>query len=313
MPRPSIAAPAVECAPNVSEGREHRVIERLADAIRSVDGVTLMNVHADVDHHRTVFSFLGEGARVEAAALALAARAVELIDLRRHRGIHPRVGALDVLPFVPLAGISMAETIALARRVGEAIARRHALPVYYYGEAATRPGRRTPRALRQGEYEGLAARLASAGGAPDAGPARFDPRTGAVLVGARDILVAFNVWLATGEVAVAREIARTVRESSGGLPAVQAMGVLLASRGIAQVSMNLLDYRTTSIAVAFDRVRDEARTRGVAVSRSELVGVAPRAAFAGRAPESVGLAAFTPELYLDTYLDSGAAPLRSGA
>src|SRR5256712_4058878 len=313
MPRPSIAAPAVECAPNVSEGREHRVIERLADAIRSVDGVTLMNVHADVDHHRTVFSFLGEGARVEAAALALAARAVELIDLRRHRDIHPRVGALDVLPFVPLAGISMAETIALARRVGEAIARRHALPVYYYGEAATRPGRRTPRALRQAEDEGPAARLASAGGAPDARPARFDPRTGAVLVGARDILVAFNVWLATGEVAVAREIARTVRESSGGLPAVQAMGVLLASRGIAQVSMNLLDYRTTSIAVAFDRVRDEARTRGVAVSRSELVGVAPRAAFAGRAPESVGLAAFTPDLYLDTYLDSGAAPLRSGA
>jgi glutamate formiminotransferase / 5-formyltetrahydrofolate cyclo-ligase len=230
LSRPSIAAPAVECAPNVSEGREPRVIERLADAIRSVDGVTLMNVHADVDHHRTVFSFLGEGARVEAAALAL------------------------------------------ARRVGEAIARRHALPVYYYGEAATRPGRRTPRAVRQGEYEGLAARLASAEGAPDAGPARFDPRTGAVLVGARDILVAFNVWLATGEVAVAREIARTVRESSGGLPAVQAMGVLLASRGIAQVSMNLLDYRTSSIAVAFDRVRDEARTRGVRRAGARIGG-----------------------------------------
>ena len=313
MSRPSIAAPAVECVPNVSEGRDHGVIERLADAIRSVGGVTLMNVHADADHHRTVFSFLGAPAGVEAAALALAARVVELIDLRRHRGVHPRVGALDVLPFVPLAGISMAETIALARRVGESLASRHALPVYYYGAAATRPGRGTPRALRRGEYEGLAARLASADGAPDAGPARFDARTGAVLVGARDILVAFNVWLASGEVAVAREIARAVRESSGGLPALQAMGVRLASRGIAQVSMNLLDSRTTSIAGACDRVRDEARARGVAVSRSELVGVAPRAAFAGRTPESVGLAGFTPDLYLDTYLDPGAAPLRSRA
>ena len=313
MSRPSIAAPAVECVPNVSEGRDHGVIERLADAIRSVGGVTLMNVHADADHHRTVFSFLGAPPCVEAAALALAARAVELIDLRRHRGVHPRVGALDVLPFVPLAGISMAETIALARRVGESLASRHALPVYYYGAAATRPDRRTPRALRRGEYEGLAARLASADGAPDAGPARFDARTGAVLVGARDILVAFNVWLASGEVAVAREIARAVRESSGGLPALQAMGVLLASRGIAQVSMNLLDSRTTSIADACDRVRDEARARGVAVSRSELVGVAPRAAFAGRTPESVGLAGFTPDLYLDTYLEPGAAPLRSRA
>src|SRR2546425_2080897 len=313
MSRPSIAAPAVECVPNVSEGRDHGVIERLADAIRSVGGVTLMNVHADADHHRTVFSFLGAPACVEAAALALAARAVELIDLRRHRGVPPRVGALGVLPFVPLAGISMAGPIPLARRVGESLASRHALPVYYYGAAATRPGRRTPRALRRGEYEGLAARLASADGAPDAGPARFDARTGAVLVGARDILVAFNVWLASGEVAVAREIARAVRESSGGLPALQAMGVLLASRGIAQVSMNLLDSRATSIAAACDRVRDEARARGVAVSRSELVGVALRAAFAGRTPESVGLAGFTPDLYLDTYLEPGAAPLRSRA
>ena len=302
MARPSIAAPAVECVPNVSEGRDRAVIERLAEAIRSVDGVTLMNVHADADHHRAVFSFLGDPPRVEAAALTFAARAVELIDMRHQHGIHPRVGALDVLPFVPLAGVSMAETVALACRVGDALARRHAIPVYYYGDAARHPGRRTPRALRRGEYEGLAARLAAADGAPDAGPARFEPRTGAVLVGARGILVAFNVWLTTGDVAVAREIARIVRESSGGLPAVQAMGVLLASRGTAQVSMNLLDYRATSIAAVFDRVRDEARARGVGVSRSELVGVAPRAAFAGRTPASVGLAGFTLDLYLDTYL-----------
>jgi glutamate formiminotransferase len=299
----STTAPAVECVPNVSEGRDDAVIQRLADTIRSVDGVTLMNVHADPDHHRAVFSFLGAPAKVESAALALAARVIELIDMRRHRGMHPRVGALDVLPFVPLAGISMAETAAIARRVGESLADRHEIPVYYYAEAALHSGRRSLGALRRGEYEGLATRLATAEGAPDAGPARFDARTGAVLVGARTILVAFNIWLSVGDITVAREIARTVRESSGGLAAVQAMGVWLASRGIAQVSMNLLDYRATSMATVFDRVRDEARARGVGVSRSELVGVAPRAALAGRSPESIGLIGFTPDLYLDTYLE----------
>ena len=291
----------VECVPNVSEGRNRGVLDALAAAINSAPGVRLMNVHADPDHHRAVFSFLGAPEPVEAAALALVARVVATIDMREHRGIHPRVGALDVLPFVPLRELSLDEAVVLARRVGRAIGERHALPVYYYGAAATRPDRRTPRELRRGEYEGLAARLATPEGAPDDGPPRFDPRAGAVLVGARAILVAFNVWLATSDVGVAREIARVVRESSGGLPAVQAMGVLLASRGVAQVSMNLLDYRRTPVSVVFDRVSEEARRRGVRVSRSELVGVAPRAAFAGRAPDSVGLADFGPELCLETY------------
>ncbi len=292
----------VECVPNVSEGRDRGVLDALAAVISTAPGVRLMNVHAEPpDHHRAVFSFLGPPAAVEAAAQALAARILETIDMRRHRGVHPRVGALDVLPFVPLRELSMDEAVALAKRVGRAIAERHALPVYYYGADATRPDRRAPRALRRGEYEGLAARLTTPEGAPADGPPRFDPRAGAVLVGARAILVAFNIWLATGDVGVAREIARAVRESSGGLPAVQAMGVLLASRGVAQVSMNLLDYRRTPIPAVFERVSDEARRRGVAVSRSELVGVAPRAAFDGRAPESVGLADFGPELCLDTY------------
>ena len=306
MPSGEAAGPApavVECVPNVSEGRDRDRIDALAATVRAVPGVTLANVHADPDHHRSVVTFLGAPDAVEAAALALAARVVALIDMRQHRGIHPRVGALDVLPFVPLVGVTSEQTVALARRVGRAIADRHALPVYYYGAAATRPGRETPRQLRRGEYEGLPARLASPEGAPDDGPARFDARSGAVLVGARRLLVAFNVWLATDDVAVAREIAGAVRgSSSGGLPAVQAMGVPLASRRIAQVSMNLLDYRRTPIPLAFDRVVDEARRRHTGVRHSELVGLAPRAAFAGRAPESVGLETFTPELYLDTYL-----------
>ena len=305
MPGAAAAGPpaaVVECVPNVSEGRDRDRIDALAATIRAVPGVTLANVHADPDHHRSVVTFLGAPDAVESAALALAARVVALIDMRLHRGIHPRVGALDVLPFVPLAGVTLGQAVALSRRVGRAIADRHALPVYYYGRAATRPGRETPRPLRRGEYEGLAARLASPDGAPDDGPARFNARSGAVLVGVRGLLVAFNVWLATDDVATARAIARAVRESSGGLPAVQAIGVRLASRGIAQVSTNLLDYRRTPIPLVFDRVSDEARRRHTGVRRSELVGLVPRAALAGRAPESLGLEPLTPDLYLDTYL-----------
>src|SRR5881397_432855 len=284
MPGAAAAGPpaaVVECVPNVSEGRDRARVDLLAATVRAVPGVTLANVHADPDHHRSVVTFLGAPEAVEAAALALAARVVALIDMRQHRGIHPRVGALDVLPFVPLAGVTLEQTVALARRAGRAIAERHALPVYYYGRAAL-------------------------DGAPDDGPPRFDARSGAVLVGARDVLVAFNVWLATDDATIAREIARAVRESSGGLPAVQAMGVRLASRGIAQVSLNLLDHRRTPIPVVFDRVVDEARRRRTGVSRSELVGLAPRAAFGGRTPESVGLENFTSELYLETYLEPDA-------
>ena len=292
----------VECVPNVSEGRERAALEAFAAASAGVAGATLANVHADADHHRSVFTILGAPDAVEAAAQALAARVVEVVDMRRHRGVHPRLGALDVLPFVPLVGVGMADAVALARRVGRAIAERHALPVWYYGAAAMRPGRLTPRELRRGEYEGLAGRLTTPDGAPDDGPARFDPRSGAVLVGARDILVAFNVWLDAGNLTIARDVARQVRESSGGLPAVQAMGVLLPSRGVAQVALNLLDYRRTPIPLAFDRVVEAARRRGVGVRRAELVGLAPRAAFAGRSPASVGLAEAGPALELETYL-----------
>src|SRR5207249_162047 len=220
MPGAAAAGPpaaVVECVPNVSEGRDRARVDLLAATVRAVPGVTLANVHADPDHHRSVVTFLGAPEAVEAAALALAARVVALIDMRQHRGIHPRVGA-------------------------------------------------------------------------------------------RDVLVAFNVWLATDDATIAREIARAVRESSGGLPAVQAMGVRLASRGIAQVSLNLLDYRRTPIPLVFDCVVDEARRHRTGVSRSELVGLAPRAAFAGRAPESVGLETFTPELSLDTYLEPRRSP-----
>jgi glutamate formiminotransferase len=299
-----VPACLLECVPNVSEGHDRGRIGELVSTVRATAGVRFMNVHADPDHHRAVLSFLGPPAAVEAAALALAARAVELIDLRRHQGTHPRIGALDVLPFVPLAGGSMAETVALARRVGVALGERHRLPVYFYGQAATSEARRRLPDVRGDGYAGLAARLRQAEGQPDAGPARFDERSGAILVGAREILVAFNVWLDTDDLGIARAVARLVRESSGGLPAVQALGVPLPSRGLVQVSMNLLDYRITPIPVVFDRVRHEAARLGVGVRRGELVGLAPRAAFAGRDGDSVGLDDLTPDVYLDDHIQA---------
>jgi glutamate formiminotransferase len=294
--------PIVECVPNVSEGRDVARLARVAAAVRATPGVTLADIHADPDHHRAVFTFLGDPTAVGTAAQALADVVLDEIDMRGHRGIHPRIGALDVLPFVPLSGMTMPEIVALAHDVGRVLAARHALPVYYYGEAARRPERRALRELRHGEYEGLAARLGTDDGRPDDGPARFDARRGAVLVGARDVLVAYNVWLASDDLGVARAIAREVRASGGGLPAVQALGLPLASRGRVQVSMNLLDHRLTAIPAAYDRVAEAAARRGIAVERGELVGLAPRAAFGGRAPASVGLADFTPERLLDTYL-----------
>jgi glutamate formiminotransferase len=292
----------VECVPNVSEGRDPARLARFAAAVTASPGVRLADVHADPDHHRSVFTFLGPPAAVAAAALALADAVLTEIDMRGHHGIHPRIGALDVLPFVPLAGLTMAEAVALAHEAGRALAARHALPVYYYAEAARRPERRTLRALRRGEYEGVSARLAAADGLPDDGPARFDPRAGAVCVGARDVLIAYNVWLASADLDAARAIARSVRASGGGLPAVQALGLPLASRGRVQVSMNLLDYRVTPLPAVFDRVQTEARRLGVDVDHAELVGLAPRAAFAGRTPASLGLDDLDPARYLESWL-----------
>jgi glutamate formiminotransferase / 5-formyltetrahydrofolate cyclo-ligase len=296
--------PVLECVPNVSEGRDQRVIERLADSIRSVAGVRLADVHADPDHHRSVFTFLGAPDDVERAAVALAEAVFAGVDMRRHRGVHRRIGALDVVPFVPLRGVTMDEAAARARVVGGFLGRTHQLPIYFYGAAAISPARRSLHTIRTGEYEGLAARLADPAWRPDAGPARFDPEKGATAVGARDILVAYNVWLDSADLEVARAIARVIRESSGGLPRLQALGFPIPHQGLVQVSMNLIDYRVTSLVSAFDAVKSEADRRGVGIKRGELVGLAPRAAFEGRVPESVGLGEMRPEQYLETHLDA---------
>jgi glutamate formiminotransferase len=273
------APPRLECVPNVSEGRDHARLRRLADAVEGA-GARLADLHADADHHRAVFTFLGAPQVVERAALALARLAVELIDLRAHAGVHPRIGALDVMPFVPLAGSSMAEAVAVARRVGRTLADEAAVPVFFYEAAATAPDRRDLPELRAGGFERLAERLADPRWRPDAGPEAPHPSAGAAVIGARAPLVALNAWLDSDDVAGARAVAAAIRaRTPGGLPAVRALGLSLPSRGVAQVSMNLLDHRRTPPRMVLERLEVETRARGLRITHLELVGCAPADAF----------------------------------
>ena len=270
--------PWLECVPNVSEGRRLDVVARLAAAASAVPGARLLDTSSDPDHNRTVLTLAGEPAPLHAALLALYGAALAELDLTRHQGVHPRVGAVDVTPFVPLGDTPMAVAVAAAERLAAAVAERFELPVFLYERAARRPERRLLAEVRRGGFEGLAARLADPAWAPDHGPARPHPTAGATVIGARFFLIAFNAVLDSADVAVARAVARRVRESGGGLPAVRAMGVYLASRGRAQVSMNLVDYRRTSLAAALARVRHEAGALGARVEETEIVGLLPQEA-----------------------------------
>jgi glutamate formiminotransferase len=281
------AVPLLECVPNVAEGRRPVVVARLAAAVAR-PGVRVLDVGSDPDHHRSVLTLAGEPEALEAGLLALFAEALAAIDLRAHEGVHPRVGAVDVVPFVPLGETPMAVAVAAARSLGAAVAARFDLPVLLYEEAASRPERRLLPDLRRGGLAGLGARLADPAGRPDFGPPRLHPTAGAAIVGARSFLIAVNALLDTAEVAVAGAVARAVRESSGGLPAVRALGLLLARRGRAQVSLNLVDYRRTSLAAAMDAVAAEAARHGARVVETELVGLLPEAA--ARGAEGLGIA-----------------------
>lgn len=267
----------IECVPNVSEGRRQELIDRVAHAVRSVPGVSLLDYSADPAHNRSVFTFVGDAGALERAVLSLYEEALSTIDLRAHRGLHPRLGAVDVVPFVPLEGATMADCVSLATRVAGTVAERFQLPVYLYEQAATSPDRRSLSAIRQGGFEKLADRMA-AGFLPDFGPRAPHTTAGASVVGARMPLIAFNVNLSTSRLDVADAIARAVRESSGGLPFVKAMGLPLADRSIVQVSMNLTNVQQTPIRRAFDEVARQAARREVDVLESEIVGLAPAAA-----------------------------------
>ena len=270
--------PVLECVPNVSEGRDAARLRELGETVEK-SGARLVDVHSDVDHHRSVFTFLGAPAVVERAALAFARRAVELIDLRGHAGVHPRIGAVDVVPFVPLAGLPMAEAVAVARRVGQALAAETGVPVFFYEDAALVPGRHDLPELRAGGFERLAERLAEPRWRPDAGPAAPHPTAGATVIGARRPLIALNAMLATPDLAGARAVATSIRERTpGGLPAVRALGLMLESRDIAQISMNLLDYRRTSPSMVMQRLDTETTQRALYITTYELVGCAPASA-----------------------------------
>ncbi|HLE98082.1 MAG TPA: glutamate formimidoyltransferase [Candidatus Thermoplasmatota archaeon] len=278
----------VACVANFSEGRDPDVLSAIERAAASVPGVLVLDVHVDADHHRSVMSFVGADAAVAEAAFRAAKEAAARIDLTKHRGVHPRMGAVDVLPFVPVGVTPLEDCIRVARATGERIGRELGIPVFLYEGAASRPERKTLSDVRRGEFEGLAKRFEE-GETPDFGPARAHPTAGAVAVGARMPLVAFNVDLDTDDLQVAKEIARSVRESGGGLRAVRALGVALADRGIVQVTMNLVDYRETPPHVAYREVVKEAEKRGVRVLGSEIVGLLPIEALLPAMEEALGL------------------------
>lgn len=291
----------VECVPNFSEGRRQDVVQDIVDAIRSVPGVHVLDVESDADHNRSVVTFVGEPEAALEGAFQGIARAAALIHMEEHRGAHPRMGAADVVPFVPVRGVSMEDCVDLARRLGERVGRELGIPVYLYEEAATRPDRRNLADVRRGEYEGLKEAIRTdPDRAPDFGPAEMGP-AGATAIGARPPLIAFNVYLRTDDVRVAQAIARAVRHSSGGLRYVKALGLLV--EGQAQVSMNLTDYRKTPIARAMEMVRREAARYGVAVARSEVVGLLPAEALLDAAAYYLQLEGFSPAQVLENRLE----------
>ena len=266
----------VECVPNFSEGRRKEVIDQIAGAIAVVPGVHVLDVQSDADHNRTAVTFVGEPEAVEEAAFRGIEKAAELIDMNVQRGEHPRMGAADVVPFVPIKNVTMEDCVAIARRLGERVGRELGIPVYLYEKAATRPERQNLAEVRRGEYEGIRAEIATKPERePDFGP-RHVGRAGAVAIGARAPLIAFNVYLGTDDVEVAKFIARAVRHSSGGLRYVKALGLLV--KGQAQVSMNLTDYRKTPVHRVLEMIRREAERYGVAVVESELIGLIPNEA-----------------------------------
>jgi glutamate formiminotransferase len=262
------------CEPNISEGRELALVEQVVEQVRHTPGVKLIDYSSDPDHNRSVLTYLGEPEPVLAASKALAVKAFELIDMGRHHGSHPRQGAVDVVPFIPVRGLTSAEAVETARQFGRFVGSL-GIPVYYYEDAATRPERTSLPAIRKGEYEALPAKLRDPAWAPDEGPAVFNPRSGALVTGARFPLLAFNVNLRTTDIEIADRIAKAVRHISGGYRYVRALALSLADKGMVQVSMNLLNYTKTPIPRVLETIRSEAARYGVLVAGTELVGPVP--------------------------------------
>jgi len=293
--------PIVECIPNISEGRRQDVLDRCADAIRAT-GARLLDVKPDASHNRTVYTIAGEPAAVRAAVHALFDTALPAIDLRQHAGEHPRLGAVDVVPFVPIEGLTMADCVAMAKEVGAELAAKHNLPIFLYEDAASSPARRNLEDIRRGEFEGLAKKMSGPDWHPDFGPGQPHPSAGASVVGARMPLIAYNINLNTNRLDVAKKIASAVRHSTGGLRFVKAMGIELADRGIVQVSMNLTNYEKTPIFRVFELVKREAERYGVMVLESEIIGLVPQAALMASAAWYLQADTFTEQQVLENKL-----------
>ncbi len=270
----------LECVPNISEGRDQNKISAIADEVKKAEGVALLSTSSDPDHNRSVFTFVGEPSAVKETALSFALKAIELIDMRNHRGAHPRLGAVDVVPFVPIQGVEMGEAVRVAREFGKELGKR-SIPVFFYEEAATSPEKKDLPLIRKGEYEGLKEKLNDPRWKPDEGPDSFNPRSGATVVGARFPLIAYNVNLKTEDLVLAKEIARKVRFKDGGFPYVRAMGVALKERRMVQVSMNLTNYQVTSIPKVYEFIKEEVLKSGVEIEESEIVGLVPLGALEG--------------------------------
>lgn len=296
--------PIIEAVPNVSEGRREDVLASLADAVTSSTGVSLLDLSADPSHNRCVLTIVGEADPLLDALLGLFEIATREIDLRRHRGVHPRIGAVDVVPFVPLRDTSMAECVELARRLGQTVADRFSVPVFLYGAAASRPERRALEEIRRGQFEGLAGKMASHQWRPDFGPETPHPSAGVSAIGARGPLIAFNVNLETDDLEAARSIASTIRERDGGLACVKAIGVRLADRNLVQVSVNLTDYVRTPLHQVFSAIEQEATRRGIGIVESEVVGLAPMGAIVTAAADRLRLRGFSANQVLEARLPS---------
>jgi len=295
----------VECVPNFSEGRKRETIERLAQAIESVEGAVVLNRHVDADHNRSVITFVASPEVIVEAALRAVTTSVRVIDLRQHTGQHPRIGATDVLPFVPVRDVTMDECIELAHTAGQRIWNELSIPVYFYERAALRPDRVRLEHVRGKGFEALREEIArDLARAPDIGERRVHESAGAIAISARPFLIAFNVNLQTNNLSIARAIARAVRERDGGLPFLKALGFELRSRELVQVSMNLIDYEKTGIGAAYEAVRKEAERHGAAVAGAEIVGLVPSSALDRSAPYFSQLENFRETLIIENLLES---------
>jgi glutamate formiminotransferase len=289
----------IECVPNISEGRRPEVVDEAVSALKRTPGVRILDVQSDKDHNRSVLTLVGDAAALRAAIPELFAVATSRINLRSHQGEHPRLGAVDVVPFIPIEGVTTADCVALAREVGKAVAERFSIPIFLYEDAASAPHRKNLEDIRRGEFEGLAQKMIDPQWAPDYGPALPHPSAGASVVGARMPLIAYNINLGTADLEIAKRIAKAIRHSSGGYRFAKAMGLMLQERGIAQVSINMTDFKKTPLHRVFETVRSEAARYGVNVVGSEIVGLVPMEALVDAADHFLRLEGFRPSQVLE--------------